>query len=65
MTERTPASKWGEINNDHQCTRQPSPSAKADLSPFQFMRRYTRADDVVAEILYCGVWPSGGAPCPR
>jgi alcohol dehydrogenase (NADP+) len=30
-------------------------SAKADLAPYRFVRRETRADDVVIEILYCGV----------
>lgn len=32
-----------------------APSAKADLTPYRFMRRDTRADDVVIEILYCGI----------
>jgi uncharacterized zinc-type alcohol dehydrogenase-like protein len=30
-------------------------SAKADLAPYRFERRATRADDVVIEILYCGI----------
>jgi alcohol dehydrogenase (NADP+) len=30
-------------------------SAKAALAPYRFVRRDTRADDVVIEILYCGV----------
>jgi uncharacterized zinc-type alcohol dehydrogenase-like protein len=32
-----------------------APSAKADLVPYHFTRRDTRADDVVIEILYCGI----------
>lgn len=32
-----------------------APSAKADLTPYQFTRRDMRADDVVIEILYCGI----------
>ena len=32
-----------------------APSAKADLAPYRFSRRDTRADDVVIEILYCGI----------
>jgi alcohol dehydrogenase (NADP+) len=32
-----------------------APSAKAQLVPYQFERRDTRADDVVIEILYCGI----------
>jgi uncharacterized zinc-type alcohol dehydrogenase-like protein len=30
-------------------------SAKAELSPYNFVRRGPRADDVVVEILYCGI----------
>ena len=30
-------------------------SAKAELAPYQFERRDIRADDVVIEILYCGI----------
>lgn len=30
-------------------------SAKDDLAPFRFERRIPRPDDVVIEILYCGV----------
>ncbi|HEY6534536.1 MAG TPA: NAD(P)-dependent alcohol dehydrogenase [Candidatus Nitrosocosmicus sp.] len=32
-----------------------APSAKVDLEPFRFERRKARADDVVIEILYCGI----------
>jgi len=32
-----------------------APSAKAELAPYQFERRDIRADDVVIEILYCGI----------
>jgi alcohol dehydrogenase (NADP+) len=32
-----------------------APSAKAELAPYQFKRRDIRADDVVIEILYCGI----------
>jgi len=32
-----------------------APSVKAELTPFQFERRDMRADDVVIEILYCGI----------
>ena len=32
-----------------------APSAKADLEPFRFERRKARADDVVIDILYCGI----------
>ncbi|HET6716796.1 MAG TPA: NAD(P)-dependent alcohol dehydrogenase [Nitrososphaeraceae archaeon] len=32
-----------------------APSAKAKLAPYQFERRDIRADDVVIEILYCGI----------
>ena len=32
-----------------------APSAKAALEPYQFERRDIRNDDVVIEILYCGV----------
>jgi uncharacterized zinc-type alcohol dehydrogenase-like protein len=32
-----------------------APSAKAELTPYQFERRDIRADDVVIEILYCGI----------
>jgi alcohol dehydrogenase (NADP+) len=32
-----------------------APSAKAELKPFRFERREPRDDDVVIEILYCGV----------
>jgi uncharacterized zinc-type alcohol dehydrogenase-like protein len=32
-----------------------APSAKAQLAPYQFERRDIRADDVVIEILYCGI----------
>jgi uncharacterized zinc-type alcohol dehydrogenase-like protein len=30
-------------------------SAKADLEPYRFERRDPRADDIVIEILYCGI----------
>ncbi len=32
-----------------------APYAKAELSPYNFVRRDPRADDVVVEILYCGI----------
>jgi alcohol dehydrogenase (NADP+) len=32
-----------------------APSAKANLTPYQFERRDMRSDDVVIEILYCGI----------
>jgi len=32
-----------------------APSAKAELAPHQFERRDIRADDIVIEILYCGI----------
>jgi alcohol dehydrogenase (NADP+) len=32
-----------------------APSAKAQLAPYQFERRDMRCDDVVIEILYCGI----------
>ena len=32
-----------------------APSAKAELAPYEFERRDIRADDVVIEILYCGI----------
>jgi uncharacterized zinc-type alcohol dehydrogenase-like protein len=32
-----------------------APSAKAALAPYRFMRRDMRDDDVVVEILYCGI----------
>ena len=32
-----------------------APSAKAALAPYHFMRRNMRDDDVVVEILYCGI----------
>src|SRR5918995_1850079 len=32
-----------------------APSAKTALAPYHFMRRDMRADDVVVEILYCGI----------
>jgi uncharacterized zinc-type alcohol dehydrogenase-like protein len=32
-----------------------APFAKAPLSPYQFERRDSRADDVVIDILYCGI----------
>ena len=32
-----------------------APSAKTKLAPYQFERRDIRADDVVIEILYCGI----------
>jgi len=32
-----------------------APSAKAELAPYQFERRDMRSDDVVIEILYCGI----------
>jgi alcohol dehydrogenase (NADP+) len=32
-----------------------APSAKAELAPYQFERRDIRSDDVVIEILYCGI----------
>ena len=32
-----------------------APSAKAALAPYRFIRRDTRADDVVIQILYCGI----------
>jgi alcohol dehydrogenase (NADP+) len=32
-----------------------APSAKADLTPYRFVRRGTRANDVVIEILCCGI----------
>lgn len=32
-----------------------APSAKAQLAPYQFERRDMRSDDVVIEILYCGI----------
>jgi alcohol dehydrogenase (NADP+) len=32
-----------------------APSAKAELAPYQFERRDIRTDDVVIEILYCGI----------
>ena len=32
-----------------------APSAKTELAPYQFERRDIRADDVVIEILYCGI----------
>jgi uncharacterized zinc-type alcohol dehydrogenase-like protein len=32
-----------------------APSAKAELSPYNFVRRDARSNDVVVEILYCGV----------
>ena len=32
-----------------------APSAKAELEPYRFERRDPRADDVVIEILYCGI----------
>lgn len=32
-----------------------APSAKAALAPYRFVRRDPRADDVVIQILYCGV----------
>jgi alcohol dehydrogenase (NADP+) len=32
-----------------------APSAKAQLAPYQFTRRDKRSDDVVIEILYCGI----------
>ena len=32
-----------------------APSVKAELAPYQFERRDTRADDVIIDILYCGI----------
>jgi alcohol dehydrogenase (NADP+) len=32
-----------------------APSTKTALAPYQFVRRDTRADDVVIDILYCGI----------
>ena len=32
-----------------------APSAKADLTPYKFTRRDPRTNDVVMEILYCGI----------
>src|SRR5215203_4935286 len=32
-----------------------APSAQAQLAPYQFERRDMRSDDVVIEILYCGI----------
>lgn len=32
-----------------------APSARAALAPYRFMRRDMRDDDVVVELLYCGI----------